>query len=91
MSVYHSITSGCQSGCGEYSKAIMRGKKKKKIDILATASGRLIDAPLLALDRNHAITRTHCFLCRSINHSTHKTKNVTQKAGREEQHRGEVL
>lgn len=59
---------------------------KKLIDILVTASGCLIDAPLLALDRNHAITRTHCFLCPSINHSTHKTKNVTQKAGREGRH-----
>lgn len=55
-----------------------------------TALGSLIDAPLLTLDDNHAITHTHHFLCPSINHSTHKTKNVTQKGGREEQHGEEM-
>lgn len=62
----------------------MRGKKI--IDILVTASGRLIDAPLLTLDHNRAISHTHRFLCPSINHHAHKTKNVTHKAGREERH-----
>lgn len=38
-----------------------------------TAAERLIDAPLLRLDRNRAITRTHCFL------SVHKSQRSQDK------------